>query len=79
MFQQSVRYRVFLQRGGSLSEIEGTVLRVDGDLLMLDVEGVQTIFHLSGGSVAYLEVVDPRAEAARKRPQIAQPTRRLSI
>jgi hypothetical protein len=65
MFEVGKDYRIFLQRGGNLAKIEGTLLETAGDVLKLEVEGVQTIFHLRGGFVVYVEVIDEKAEAAQ--------------
>jgi hypothetical protein len=43
--------------------------RTRGDWLRglskLDVDGVETMFSLTGGELAYIEIVNPAAEAAR--------------
>jgi hypothetical protein len=65
MFEIGRAYRIFIRRGETHLEIDGTLLHCHGDLLMFDVEGVHTIFHLAGGSVAYIEVADAEAEQAR--------------
>ena len=70
MFEVGKAYRIFLRRGENLVPIDGTLLVASGDLLMLDVEGVQTIFHLGGASVAYVEVVDAQSEEVASEAQI---------
>ena len=72
MFEVGRAYRVFVRRGDTHLEIDGTLLQARGDLLMFDVEGVQTIFHLGGGSVAYIEVADAQAQEARAQTRAAR-------
>jgi hypothetical protein len=72
MFEIGRAYRIFVRRGDTHLEVDGTLLHSHGDLLMFDVEGVQTIFHLAGGSVAYIEVADAQAEATRAEARSAR-------
>ncbi|WP_267395267.1 MULTISPECIES: hypothetical protein [unclassified Sphingomonas] len=57
-------YRVFSMKDG-LTSREGVVLQSEGPMFVLDVEGVQTVFHMA--NVAYAEVVDREAEDARQK------------
>jgi hypothetical protein len=72
MFEIGRAYRVFVHRGETHLEIDGTLLHASGDLLMFDVEGVQTIFHFGSGSVAYIEVTDAQAQEARTQARTAR-------
>jgi hypothetical protein len=65
MFEVGKHYRIFLQRGANPARIEGKLLAWVGDMLRMDVDEVETIFHLRGGSVAYIELIDEKSEAAQ--------------
>lgn len=65
MFEVGMDYRVFLDRGETFKKIKGELLSVDGSLIKLNVEGIETIFHIGSSPVAYVELVDAEAEKAR--------------
>lgn len=65
MFVHGERYRVWSQQSGGRIPIEGEMVGLSNHLLVLNVEGVKTAFHLASGSVAYVEQIDEEAERAR--------------
>lgn len=65
MFDVGKQYRVWLERGGNLTSKVGEMVSMNNSLLVLNVEGVVTAFHLASARIAYVEQVDAEAEAAR--------------
>lgn len=65
MFEVGKSYRVRFRTNDSTVSRVGEFLARDDDILVLNVEGVKTFFHLGSGSILYLEEVDEAAEAAR--------------
>lgn len=57
-------YRVWSLKDGT-SPREGVAKEVEGPMFMLDVQGVQTIFHMA--AVALVELIDRDAEEARRK------------
>jgi hypothetical protein len=57
-------YRVWSLKEGT-SAREGVALEVDGPMFMLDVQGVQTTYHMA--AVACVELVDRDAEEVRRK------------
>ncbi len=63
MFEIGKEYRVWSLKDG-MGNREGILIARDGPMILLDVDGVQTVFHLA--SVASLELVDREAEEGRR-------------
>jgi hypothetical protein len=57
-------YRVWSLKEGAIAR-EGVAVEVEGPMFMLNVQGVQTIYHMA--AVVCVELVDHEAEEARRK------------